>query len=72
LDTSWDGALAGNRLALTIYQTDPNDSSVLAAHLITGVLRADQTFSVDVYDRSLTVVGQLTGTKTSGAQAAGS
>jgi len=72
LDTSSDGALVGDRLALTIYQTDPSDSSVLAAHLITGVLQADQTFSVNVYDRGLAVVGQLTGTKTSGPQAAGS
>jgi hypothetical protein len=71
LDTSSDGTLAGDRLALMIYQTDPTDSSMLSAHLIVGVLRSDQTFSVDVYDRSLTVVGQLTGTKMSGPQAEG-
>jgi hypothetical protein len=66
LDASSDGTVTGDRFAVTIYQIEPSDSSTPSAHLITGALRSGQPFAVDVYNRNLTLVGQLTGTKTSG------
>lgn len=66
LDASSDGIVTGDRFAVTIYQTEPSDSSTPSAHLITGALRSVQPFAVDVYNRNLTLVGQLTGSKTSG------
>ncbi len=66
LDTSSDGQFVGNTLTLVLYQTDPADSSVVSAHLLTGSLGTGTTFSVAAYDRNLTLVGQLSAVKTSG------
>jgi hypothetical protein len=66
LDTSSDGQFVGNTLTLVLYQTDPADSSVVSAHLLTGALGTGTTFSVAAYDRNLTLVGQLSAVKTSG------
>ena len=65
IDTSADGLFVQDGFALTIYQTDPNDSSVLSAYVIRGSLGSGDTFTVDVYDRGQTVVGQLNATRVS-------
>ncbi len=63
LDTSADGSLAGDTLSLWIYQVHPTDAGTVSALLITGTMKDGSAFSVDVYDRDLAVVGQLTATK---------
>ncbi|UCG86601.1 MAG: hypothetical protein JSW71_22330 [Gemmatimonadota bacterium] len=63
LDTSADGSCVGETLSLALHQVDPNDADTVSALLISGPLDSGTPSSVDVYDRDLAVVGELTVTK---------
>jgi hypothetical protein len=65
IDTSADGRFVGDGFALTIYQTDPADSTILSSYVIRGSLGSGDTFTVDVYDRGQNVVGRLDATRVS-------
>jgi hypothetical protein len=67
IDTSADGLFVLDNFELTIYQMDPTDSSNLSAYVISGDVGSGDTFTVDVHDRTQTLVGQLAATRVSSA-----
>lgn len=68
IDTSADGSFTGDTLSLVIYQGDADNPGTISALLINGVVGAGDVFAVDVYDRDLATVGQLTATRITAAQ----
>jgi hypothetical protein len=68
IDTSADGSFVGDTLSFVVYQVDGADPGTISALLINGVVGMADAFVVDVYDRDLTVIGQLSATRTTAAQ----
>jgi hypothetical protein len=69
LDTSADGSFRGDTLSLVIYQVDSSDAGAVSALLIVGTLGDGKGYTLDVYNRELAVVGQLTATRITTAAA---
>jgi len=59
IDTSGEGAFAGNTVHFTFYQRSDPQSSAVSAYLVAGVASGASPFEANVLDRELNIVGAV-------------